>query len=924
MPTMTIGHTQHPPEPLEMITNMNNTMARPNELQHPGKAIAEARALGVSLATISPDKDHLISPDKDHRRDEMTDGTTHDNDTTHPDMEIDPIMDNAVDDNAMDKPDAMVIDKKNPQNDSHTQATTRNHDINTRLAQGRGAALQRHYPGRGSSLHRHLAHTAHTHQPTIHQDKIDAMRAAGMPTAAVQVIAAEMHRYTSSLHNPGSTQATTPHSTHENSTLTTTKKKKPLKQNASILYHTTKEPQQAHDPTDNNKPMTVTDYLDASANNHDAPHESDEGDFIIVERKKKTSIKTPAEEKAHNFGVIITKVARRAVIANSTINIMQLFEEILKVDPEVILLSHDNDKTTPLTMAKLKKMNVQEYNRLLDFVILDWGKPADEQGKLAFSFYLASNVIQPDLALLKDSNAVMTTLAKMGLTINRHHLLETEEKRVGFFLGKSPDKTWRGGLEARFHEYLSTVLTPDNLNTFRDNNPKFPEWIPFSIRTAQLHDKARSTPAIMLYVGQSDVKPIEYILQHFPFSLEIVSMITKRKDRVKFAKQVDLHTIICQNSQAIKITEVDRQFKQRLRDVARQNANVSDMVLDVADSSSEDIIFLQCMPRVKSALTEWLVQFIGDYINRYPDATPTIAALVRPPPEDVNHTWSKHQHLLDDDTYRSTLLPSPPTQRSTPNNRSNWKHLPSIILTCEHISYASAVSNREPASQMSSPTNSVVTEKTIQSTPWAEDMAAMKQDILMLRNAANSRKDASSVHSDTSKKSAREIALEEVILKLNTTLQEKSQREEDLLIQLTKQAAAQAEREEDLITHIKQQAANHKAEIVDMKANYNNMMEVMLQMSRKLDGMSPPRKRSARSPQSENDADAESNSASMDTTLTPHSQSSIPFNPSTSVDDNLSVIQDISVIQQEPTDPDCATQSHNLRSLDFPHEPPVC
>jgi hypothetical protein len=76
---------------------------------------------------------------------------------------------------------------------------------------------------------------------------------------------------------------------------------------------------------------------------------------------------------------------------------------------------------------------------------------------------------------------------------------------------------------------------------------------------------------------------------------------------------------------------------------------------------------------------------------------------------------------------------------------------------------------------MSSPTNSIVTEKTLQSTPWEEDLEAMKQ-----------RNDASRAHSDTSKKSAREIALEEIVLKLNTTLQDKSKREEDLLTQLNK------------------------------------------------------------------------------------------------------------------------------------------
>jgi hypothetical protein len=120
--------------------------------------------------------------------------------------------------------------------------------------------------------------------------------------------------------------------------------------------------------------------------------------------------------------------------------------------------------------------------------------------------------------------------------------------------------------------------------------------------------------------------------------------------------------------------------------------------------------------------------------------------------------------------------------------------------------------------------------------------------------------------------------------------------------------------------------------MTDMKATYNNMMDLMMQMSRKIDGMSPPRKRSAISPHHDisprhdndaNDADAESNSASMDTTLSGHSQLSIISNGS-NFGEEIPAIQDLSEVQHDPTDLDCTMQSDHLRSPDFPRAPPPC
>jgi hypothetical protein len=72
--------------------------------------------------------------------------------------------------------------------------------------------------------------------------------------------------------------------------------------------------------------------------------------------------------------------------------------------------------------------------------------------------------------------------------------------------------------------------------------------------------KKKSTLAIMLYVGKSHVKYMEYLLQLRPFNIEIVHMLGKCKNQEQFDTQLDLHDLICHHSQAVKLVNVSEMF----------------------------------------------------------------------------------------------------------------------------------------------------------------------------------------------------------------------------------------------------------------------------------------------------------------------------------------------------------------------------
>jgi hypothetical protein len=353
------------------------------------------------------------------------------------------------------------------------------------------------------------------------------------------------------------------------------------------------------------------------------------------------------------------------------------------------------------------------------------------------------------------------------------------------------------------------VLAPANLERLRVANENFPAWIPFSLRVTQIAGRDKSTAAIMLYIGKAHVKPMEEILQTYPFSIEIVPMSLRRKNRQQYEQQIELHSIICHNSQAIKITETSKLFQDSLRLSVKTTPAVSKQIINIADSSNEGTLFIQCMPKDKPNLTEWLNRFIGEYTADKPDENPTIPTRERSQPVDDDKRWSKHQYLLDNVSYRSKPTPDKPVRQASTSR--SWRHLPSIILTMEHKSYASIASNQEPASQMSSPTNSIATEKHPPNrNPWAPAMEAMQQEINSLRaEAASWKGDASQAASESSRKSARKTALEDLVAKLNEALQAQTQRETALLQQLNQQASAQAQRETAFLAQIAHQATTH-------------------------------------------------------------------------------------------------------------------
>ena len=117
---------------------------------------------------------------------------------------------------------------------------------------------------------------------------------------------------------------------------------------------------------------------------------------------------------------------------------------------------------------------------MMDFEITNWGRPSDNKGKLSMSFYLASDILQPDIGTIRQDPTIQHILKINKMNIYPHNLLQSDSKPVAFFSGKSVAHTWRNDLKQRFGCYLTDNLNDSAtmLNLFGEEH-EVPATIPY-------------------------------------------------------------------------------------------------------------------------------------------------------------------------------------------------------------------------------------------------------------------------------------------------------------------------------------------------------------------------------------------------------------------------------------------------------------
>ena len=339
--------------------------------------------------------------------------------------------------------------------------------------------------------------------------------------------------------------------------------------------------------------------------------------------KKSAKIRCPLDDKKYRFGILFNRVATKQILQNQGVDVGAILNAILDLDPEATYLPHDNDTTRAAKLSTLLK-TPQDYKNLMDFEITHWGRPSDNKGKLSISFYIASDILQPNLQLIRQSPVVQHILKAHKMNMSPHNLLQSDSKAIAFFSGKSVAHTWRKDLSERFQSYLTDHLNSSSamLNVFGEDH-EAPKDIPFYFRVTTIRAKKGTTQAITIYTGTLHKDILDTILQRLPFpDVEIVSFSLRRKDTERFERHVRLHEYICNNSCAIRLLRTSENSRDAIRIEVNNNSNISDKVVNLAEASktmTDGTFYVQCLQKHKTIIHIWLTSFLVTYATAYPD-----------------------------------------------------------------------------------------------------------------------------------------------------------------------------------------------------------------------------------------------------------------------------------------------------------------
>jgi hypothetical protein len=239
-------------------------------------------------------------------------------------------------------------------------------------------------------------------------------------------------------------------------------------------------------------------------------------------------MQTLIDTKKHRFGIQFSKLQQRDQRGVHPDDFPALFKLIAAVDKSAVILPHNNDIKKAKGVASI--MKGKDFEAMLDLTTERWGSPSDNQSRLAFSFYIASSIISPDMKTLRFNDKFSQFLEVGDYRMAPHSLHETNSKPIGFFLGKAVQHTWRDDLSARLQQHIETQLLNhcDEANREMTSTSDIPDTIPISVKATQTTSKDAKAHTLTVFTGIKDKKYLDTLLAKEPFpDMEIVPVAWK-------------------------------------------------------------------------------------------------------------------------------------------------------------------------------------------------------------------------------------------------------------------------------------------------------------------------------------------------------------------------------------------------------------
>jgi Skp family chaperone for outer membrane proteins len=558
---------------------------------------------------------------------------------------------------------------------------------------------------------------------------------------------------------------------------------------------------------------------------------TDDGTFTEVINRKTASLKTLLATKKYRCGLHFSRIAPAGEAMVNPSDLQFLFETIAAVDKGAIFLPFNNSLHNACGIMKIATGKHHDYTKLTDIQVLHWGRPDEGKEKLVFSFYIASDIIHPNLTELKKNHNLERFLELGKFSLTSHRLHESNTKFLGFFLGKNPDYTWFDDIETRFSQHINTHLSKNTKTStlqWKDSDKQPPleiDEFKCQAKRANIRHEGEDIPVVMISVGNKDFKSIEQGLENFKFQdAEFVHLSWKRSIKQTFIDRLDEHRTLSNGSRAVKIAATTETFRHAIRQNARGDPSISKLIIDVAErnqTATTGAIFIQCHEKDKLTITTWAQTEIDCYVQAFPNDPPPIIDTSTSSPTSVPMVApSIFQHVRSDQSYATTRTRTVKQQKRIPTAVSIKAKSFADVLRSSLSPTTQNQSDKSTASSMSSLGSPTSSEPTRADTAKTQREIELESIVSRISKRMTSLEDENRFVKQQWKKEIkdRDEKLREKEEKLITMMEE----HKTMMLRIQENHDREKEEHKTMMLRLQE---NHDREKAEIKAEWETRME---------------------------------------------------------------------------------------------------
>ena len=287
-------------------------------------------------------------------------------------------------------------------------------------------------------------------------------------------------------------------------------------------------------------------------------------------------------------GIRIHKIGDANIKQEKLTELVKLLELLEGMDDTAILLPHNKDESKAVKLVDMHSLKASKIKEFFDYIAEPWGAAAEQKFRITASFYVQTDdVISHTLKELFKSLDIQEYIDTTGWRIKAHTLLESADREIGFFLGKSVEHTWRDGMWMRLTDHLLTHGID----------------APISIWDNRIKATEGNAHVVSVFAGAKDATAIETCLQQHPFTeCELLLKKYKRSNPEEWKKTIEVHQELSEATRAVKVVNADDNFLRQLRLAISQDELVRCKYVDIARKGFQDArntLYVQCHQKHK-------------------------------------------------------------------------------------------------------------------------------------------------------------------------------------------------------------------------------------------------------------------------------------------------------------------------------------